>query len=93
VYPNPVNPGVDDVKAGLTLDRPADEITFRVYSPGYRLIREVRWSSVPAGYYTGTIGKSLLAELSNGVYYYRINITYQDKTAEKMKIRKLIIIR
>jgi hypothetical protein len=93
VYPNPVNPGVDDVKAGITLDKPADKITFRLYSTGYRLIREVKWTSAPAGYYTGTIDKSELAELSNGVYYYRINITYQDKTTENLKVRKLVIIR
>lgn len=93
VYPNPVNPGIEDVKLGITLNRPADVITFRLYSPGYRLIREIIWTSVPAGYYTGTVGKSQLVDLSNGVYYCRISITYQDKTTEKMKIRKLVIIR
>ena len=82
-----------DVKVLVLLDKPADEVTFRLYSSGYRLVREVKWTSLPAGAYTGIMEKSKLSELSNGIYYCRISVSFLDKTTETRKIAKLVVLR
>ena len=93
IYPNPVNPGADNLNLGLTLESPADRIIFRIYSTGFRLIREIQWAGAPAGYYTGVIDKSSLKGLSSGLYYYRVEINYRNKPAQKGKTHKILILR
>ena len=92
IYPNPADPE-KDINLNIILDAQADFIIFRLYSTSFRLIREIKWGSVPAGFYNGIIDKSYLKSLSNGIYYYRVQINYHGKSPQMHKIQELLIIR
>ena len=87
-YPNPVNPMVDDILIGMTFDKPMVEAKLRLYTVDYRLVREIRWYNLNAGFNLCKADKSRLKDLSNGIYYC---IVIYD--GGKSKLSKIIIIK
>ncbi len=87
-YPNPVNPMVDDILIGMTFDKPMVEVKLRLYTVDYRLVREIRWYNLNAGFNLCKADKSRLKDLSNGIYY--CIVVYDGG---KSKLSKIIIIK
>ncbi|MCX7699061.1 MAG: hypothetical protein N2114_06320, partial [Candidatus Goldbacteria bacterium] len=73
-----------------------DELTIRIYTAGYRLIKEVKYegASAVAIARLGIVDINIndLKSLANGTYYFYINALRKGKTC-KSKIEKFIILR
>jgi len=97
-YPNPVNPEKDpEVKIGLKIaQQDVDKIIIRIYTSGYRLIKEVKKegadaiNAVTQGYIS--IDTQDLKTLASGTYYYYIKVERRDETW-RTGIDKLIILK
>jgi len=97
-WPNPVNPDKDlEIKIGFKIaQQDIDIIVIRIYTSGYRLIKEVKKEGVEAvaaakqGYIS--IKTDELKTLANSAYYYYIKVERKGEIC-KSKIDKLIILR
>jgi non-lysosomal glucosylceramidase len=88
VYPNPYSPENGDLYVAFVAGTASPEITFRIYTRLFRLVREAKWENVPQGYYTGKVDKMYFDGLSNGIYYYLI--VSDDK---RYTIGKLLLLK
>ena len=97
-YPNPVNPERDtEVRIGFKIaQQDIDKLIIRIYTSGYRLIKEVRYENGEAiivatqGYIP--IDTKDLKLLANGAYYYYIKAERKGEIC-RSKIDKLIILK
>ncbi len=97
-HPNPVNPVKDkEVRIGFKIAQTdIDKIIIRIYTSGYRLIKEVREEGAAAvliatqGYIR--IETKELQSLANGTYYFYIK-TERKGEISRTKIEKLIILK
>lgn len=90
IYPNPVNPVIQDLYAAINVKSGPSDVTFRLYTSAFRLVREVKISSVPAGAQLLCIGRDYLKGLSNGVYFISVE---QGKGGKPGKPGKIIILK
>jgi non-lysosomal glucosylceramidase len=88
VYPNPYSPETGDLNVAFVTGKALPEITFKIYTRLFRLVRVVKWENVPQGYYTGKVDKMYFDGFSNGIYYY--TIVSDDK---KYAIGKILLLK
>jgi hypothetical protein len=91
-YPNPAKPGVDDIKMDVNIEKDATDVKFRMYTSGYRLIREIDLGSRPQGIMHVDIDKAKFTGLSNSIYYFVIKSAYNDGTSGNTKPGKILLI-
>jgi hypothetical protein len=97
-YPNPVNPGRDvEVRIGFKIaQQDIDTLIIRIYTSGYRLIKEVKLENTEArqvaaqGYIT--IDTKELKTLANSAYYYYIRAERKGEVYKSM-VDKMVILR
>jgi len=98
-YPNPINPEKDsEVKIGFKIAQvDIDKLIIRIYTSGYRLIKEVRIeepneinNAITQGYVNIKIID--LQMLANGAYYFYIKSERKGEVC-RSKIEKLIVLR
>ncbi len=97
-YPNPVNPVKDpQVRIGFKIAQTdIDKIIIRIYTSGYRLIKEVREEGTAAvliatqGYIS--IETKDIQTLANGTYYFYVKSERKGKSS-RSKIEKLIVLK
>jgi len=96
VYPNPFNPEKDkEINIEFKISQQnVDKIIIRIYTSGYRLIKEEEFDKekailIAAQGYVRMQGLNILA---NGVYYYYIKL-HINNNEYKSKIDKIIILR
>jgi hypothetical protein len=98
VYPNPFNPEKNPVlRISCKIDQiDVDKIKIKIYTSGYRLIKEETFEGSDALYLINQgyidINSESLKKLSNGTYYYYIS-TYKQNKEYKLKVEKLIIMK
>jgi len=92
-YPNPFNNGaLNGLNIKCTLSQNASSVTLKIYTTGFRLIREVKLgANVTAGEKTFVIASKKFSDLANGTYYYYIE-AQNSKADAKSKTTQLIII-
>jgi glucuronoarabinoxylan endo-1,4-beta-xylanase len=91
-YPNPAKPGTDNIKMNITIGKYASEVKFMMFTPGYRLVREISLGSSPQGMMQADIDKKYFSGLANSVYYFIIDKKYSDGTSAATKSGKIILI-
>jgi endoglucanase len=91
--PCPVNPLTQDLYIDFNLAAAANSVRFKVYTRGYRLIRQVKLGAYPAGMQTGKIDRNYLMGLSNGIYIYVIEASMNDGNVEHGRLKKFILLR
>jgi hypothetical protein len=101
-YPNPAN-GKTDVKVKFYVTKDASSVTFKMYTPASRLIRNLDvpvkmfndglTSTIKAGNNTVTIPAESFAGLANGTYYYLIIVKDSSGNTAKSKIDKIVLIK
>jgi hypothetical protein len=96
-YPNPVNPDKNpEFKIKFTLaQKDIDELVIRIYTSGYRLIKEVKYEGPQVTQVTAgivDINVNDLKTLSNGTYYFYIKVVRKGETT-RSKIDKFIVLR
>jgi len=85
-YPNPFNPFTE---IRYTLPKPA-KVKVIVYDvQGKKVMEWAEETYKPAGEYTLTLESFSLA---SGVYFYQLQVSYQDHTREQ-KTKKMVVIR
>jgi len=96
-YPNPVNPEKDsELKIGFKIAQvDIDKLIIRIYTSGYRLIKEIRYEGVEAENIArnGVVKIEIkeLENLANNVYYFYIKA---DRKGDcRSRIEKLIILK
>ncbi len=97
-YPNPVNPDKNaELRIGFKIAQTnVDKVIIRIYTSGYRLIKEVKYEgaqavSVATQGFASIYVKDLIL-LANGTYYYYIKADRKGDVC-KSKIDKIIILR
>jgi len=74
MYPNPYNPNNQDLKINILITGQCQLIKVKIYTSGFRLIKQITYE----GDYTGeeilTIDKKYLNNFANGVYYLLITV-------------------
>jgi hypothetical protein len=93
IYPNPYTPGSGGLKMDFNINKPSPKVKFRLFSIGYRLIREYEWDNLPAGHNTEKVQDSYIDELSSGIYYYIVTYADIDGNEKRFKPKTLIILR
>ena len=91
--PCPVNPLTQDLYIDFNLSDAASSVKFKVYTTGYRLIREVPLGAYPAGMQTGKVERNYLTGLSNGIYIYVIEAAYNDGTMKRGSLKEFILLK
>jgi len=96
-YPNPINPAKWPLKIAVNIT-PGDEdnITLKIYTAAYRLIREEIFDGTEVEQVAGgiilTCDSSELNGLSSGTYYYVV-IAEKGGVKAKSRIDKIIILK
>ncbi len=93
LWPCPANPQTQDINVAFNLTAGASDVSFRVYTMAYRLIRVVDLGGYPAGVQEGKIDKSYLVDLSNGIYFYSIEAALIDGTTQRSRIKEFILLK
>jgi hypothetical protein len=91
-YPNPAKPGVDDIKMDVNIEKDATDVEFRMYTSGYRLIKEIDFGSHPQGIMHIDMDKTNFKGLSNAIYYFVIINRYNDGTTDNTKPGKILLL-
>jgi hypothetical protein len=91
-YPNPAKPGTDNIKMNITIGKYASEVKFMMFTPGYRLVREISLGSYPQGMMQADIDKKYFRGIANSDYYFIIDKKYSDGTSAATKSGKIILI-
>jgi hypothetical protein len=93
LYPNPYNPTKGDLKINILITGQLKLIKVKIYTGGFRLIKQITYE----GDYTGeeilTIDKRYLNNFANGVYH--LNLAFKDKQGNEIsnKILKILILK
>jgi hypothetical protein len=91
-YPNPAKPGTDDIKMNINVEKDAASIKFLMFTPGYRLVREISLGSYLQGMIQVDIDKANFKGMANSVYYFIIDKKYSDGTSAATKPGKIVLI-
>lgn len=76
IYPNPYNPGLGmPLNIGVNVS-PADEVTFKIYTSAFRLIKEYKFGQdeVLQAYNSGILQYGNISDLAPGYYFYVVAI-------------------
>jgi len=75
IYPSPYNPGRCNLKIGFEITQPCQTIKVRIYTAGFRLIKQITQSGIYSiGYNNIEIDSKYLINIANGTYYIILNI-------------------
>ena len=91
-YPNPFNPDVNDLHIFEYITYDAPEFLLRIYTPAFRLVREINLGAAPHGGCVLTAERGFFNGLSNGIYFCTIK-TYSQVKSEVLKAQKLILLK
>jgi hypothetical protein len=101
-FPNPVN-GRTDVRIKFYVTNNASSVTFRMYTPALRLIRNIEVpakmfnnglsSTIKAGDNVITVPAEYFKGLANGSYYYFIIVKDNEGTTARSKLDKIMVIK
>jgi hypothetical protein len=72
VFPNPCNPGYDDMGLAFNLGQPAVSVKLSVYSVAFRKIRQLELGACASGNNKITVPKENIQSLAPGIYYFVI---------------------
>jgi hypothetical protein len=79
IYPNPYDPGLSDIKLGISLNRNARWFGLKIYTVGFRFVRSIALSGIPdEGKGILSISRVNFAALSSGTYYYILSAISDD---------------
>jgi len=79
IYPNPYDPGLSDIKLGISLNRNARWFGLKIYTVGFRFVRSIALSGIPdEGKGILSITRVNFAALSSGTYYYILSAISDD---------------
>jgi hypothetical protein len=92
IFPNPYNPTKEDLKINILITGQCKLIKVKIYTTGFRLIKQITNEGEYAGEETLTIDKKYLNNLANGVYYLIIVGINNDKNVTE-KPQQIIILR
>jgi hypothetical protein len=93
LYPNPYNPRIENIKIGFELTQASKVIKVRIYTGGYRLIKQItQVGNYAVGGNTIEIGSRYFKNLANGTYYMVIT-AINNKGVSVSKPVILIILR
>ena len=93
VYPNPCNPGFDNLTLAFNLDLPAVSARFEVYTVSSRKVRSLDLGACTSGVNKPVIQKDEIKTLAAGSYYYVIISENSDGTQTRTKIGTLLILK
>jgi endoglucanase len=94
-YPNPFNPSRQtSLGVGFNITRDCSGIKFRLYTTGFRLIRETEYQGT---YYAGDnilqVDTESMKNLASGIYYYVLIATAQGKPDHASSEGELIVVK
>jgi len=90
LFPHPYNSVSDSLKIKYTTTKRSSEITMKIYSSAFRLIKKVSLGkNVYAGTHVGEVKVSQIKQLANGTYYFVI----EDKDGARSRTDKIIILK
>ena len=93
-YPNPYDPAGMDLSISITLNRSISSVEFRVFTIGFRLIRDVTISAgLPAGKGAVKVDSSLFTGLSNGIYYFSVTAKTTNGSTATSKPGCVVLLR
>ena len=94
LYPNPYNPRIENIKIGFELTQASKVIKVRIYTGGYRLIKQItQVGNYAVGGNTIEIGSRYFKNLANGTYYMVITAINNKGVSVNSKPVILIILR
>jgi hypothetical protein len=95
IFPNPYNPvRGTGLNLRFTITREAVKITLKIYTAGFRGIKQVDWyGNFPAGEVDRSVAPSNIGNLANGTYYYIIIAELKQGGTIKSKPDMLIILK
>jgi len=91
VYPNPYNSKKGNLKIGLEVTNNVRLIKVRIYTVGYRFIKQIIKEGVyNAGYNEITIERRYIGDIANGVYY--IIVECVESKGDKIKSKPIVFV-
>ena len=93
VYPDPYDPEKGNLNIMYSLAEPESSVEFRLYTRGFRLIRQENLTAGIAGIKTDNVPADVFDGLSNGIYIYVLIIKGDDGMERPGKLREMIILR
>jgi len=93
LYPNPYNPTKGDLRINILITGQLKLIKVKIYTTGFRLIKQITYEGDYAGEETLTIDKRYLNNLANGICYILITGINKDETIINSKPVNLIILK
>jgi hypothetical protein len=96
IYPNPYNPGDEDLKISFKVTQKSKMIKVRIFTTGYRLIKQITFADKT--YNAGVINKIEIPDkyfrsLANGAYYLIVYARNFKGEEVRNKPETLLIIR
>ena len=91
VYPNPYFPGATDLYVSAGMAQNAADVTIRLYTDAFRLIRVAQIRVPVSG--PMSVDKAYFRDLSTGIYYFIISAEMPGGERKKSRIQNLIILR
>lgn len=93
-YPNPLDPGKNNVRFSYLINGDHVQADIKIYTAGLRLVKHITFKgSYYAGKNTFALPGASLQDLSQGIYYYRIEAKDDRGNIAKDKIRKIVILK
>jgi hypothetical protein len=86
LWPNPVNPANSELAILMDIKLQPRNAELLIYSRSYRLIRKIKLADANAGINLVFVQKENLESLSNGIYYYVVNVEGVDKGRSKIGV-------
>jgi type VI secretion system secreted protein VgrG len=91
-YPNPINPLIQDLNVVFILNGYSENVKMLIYTPAFRLVRDIEIGTVPAGKNIAVIPGSKLRGFARGIYYYSVIFKTDGGSETKCSIEKLEIL-
>jgi hypothetical protein len=91
-YPNPINPYIQDLNVVFILNGYSENVKMLIYTPAFRLVRDIEIGTVPAGKNIAVIPGSKLRGFARGIYYYSVIFKTDGGSETKCSIEKLEIL-
>jgi hypothetical protein len=93
INPNPYNPDRGNLKIDFEITQSCSLVKVKIYTTGYRLIKQITSVNYDAGSKEIEIENKYLKNLANGIYYLQIEAVTLTEIKIRSKVEKLIILR
>jgi hypothetical protein len=93
IYQNPYTIRSGDLKIGITVSRPAEEIKLRIYTVAYRRIMEISCGAANTREAIITVPQWKIGRIAAGTYYLVVTGVSGDKERAKSKPVVFIIVK